>query len=403
MLGLAAAGLGRGIGLDLAQGRTRGTLQNDGGLGLDRRLDRRLVLQLASARVRGGSDGGSFVRGLGQLVLGVGQALGRDGRRALGRDGRLVGRGLSRGFGLVLGRALGCSWNQTAILAGPLIRFLAGVTASADEQVYPLRISNLVATFPNGTSAPIAATDGSITVLAGTSERLSEAGVLNAASLTAGPVAPGEIVTLLGHGIGPAFRAVPEAGPSSLALGGTSVWFDGKQAPLLLASSGQINAIVPYSVAGQTTEIVVRKEGLTAATASVPVGPAAPGIFVLSGNGVGPAAILNEDSTVNSAANPAQRGAVISIFATGAGRMDPPGADGQIGNGASQHPLLQVSVRIGDQDAEVLYAGAAPGLIAGALQVNCRIPLNVAAGVAVSVVFTVGEQTSPAGTTLSIQ
>ena len=294
-------------------------------------------------------------------------------------------------------------WNQTAILAGPLIRFLAGVTASADEQVYPLRISNLVATFPNGTSAPIAATDGSITVLAGTSERLSEAGVLNAASLTAGPVAPGEIATLLGHGIGPAFRAVPEAGPSSLALGGTSVWFDGKQAPLLLASSGQINAIVPYSVAGQTTEIVVRKEGLTAATASVPVGPAAPGIFVLSGNGVGPAAILNEDSTVNSAANPAQRGAVISIFATGAGRMDPPGADGQIGNGASQHPLLQVSVRIGDQDAEVLYAGAAPGLIAGALQVNCSIPLNVAAGVAVSVVFTVGEQTSPAGTTLSIQ
>ena len=294
-------------------------------------------------------------------------------------------------------------WNQTAILSGPLVRFLAGVTATASEQVYPVRLSNLVATFPNGTSAPITATDGSVTVLAGTGERLSEAGVLNAASLTAGPLAPGEIATLLGQGIGPAFPLVPESGPSSLVLGGTSVWFDGKQAPLLLVSSGQINAVVPYSVAGQTTEIVVRKEGLTTVTISVPVGPAAPGIFALSGNGVGPAAILNEDSTVNSAANPARRGALISIFATGAGRMDPPGVDGQIRNDAAQHPLLQVSVRIGGQDAEVLYAGSAPGLVAGALQVNCRIPLSVAAGVAVDVVFTMGERTSPAGTTLSIQ
>ncbi len=38
------------------------------------------------------------------------------------------------------------------------------------------------------------------------------------------------------------------------------------------------------------------------------------------------------------------------------------------------NPVMTVMVKIGGVDAEVLYAGAAPGLISGLLQVNVRIP-----------------------------
>src|SRR5205823_5057782 len=74
--------------------------------------------------------------------------------------------------------------------------------------------------------------------------------VANAASMTAGPVAAGEIVSIFGNGLGP---ATPRAGTISSGafdtiLGGTQVLFDGVAAPLLMAQNNQINAIVPSGV-----------------------------------------------------------------------------------------------------------------------------------------------------------
>ena len=40
--------------------------------------------------------------------------------------------------------------------------------------------------------------------------------------------------------------------------------------------------------------------------------------------------MLNEDFTVNSPANPAARGSILQIFATGEGQTDPPGVDGKL-------------------------------------------------------------------------
>ena len=83
------------------------------------------------------------------------------------------------------------------------------------------------------------------------------ASVVNAASYASGAVAPGELVTIFGTGIGPALPQFPPASspPSTVGttLGNVQVTFDGTPAPLLYGSSGQINAVVPFEVAGQTS------------------------------------------------------------------------------------------------------------------------------------------------------
>jgi uncharacterized protein (TIGR03437 family) len=300
-------------------------------------------------------------------------------------------------------RYLLTGWNQTAILEGPLVRFLVGSTPQAALRESTVTLSNLATTYPNGFSAPLTASGASITVIPGAPVRLVEAGILNAAAFSSGPLAPGEITTLLGTGIGPTAGTSPDRSTSSTVLGGTSVWFDGVPAQLLYADPGQINLVAPFGLTGRTTELVVRNGSLITASVRVPVAAVAPGVFTLSANGTGPAAVLNQNATVNSASNPAARGQIVSIFATGAGAMDPPGRDGALGQGTGQRPILPVSVKIGGIEAEILYAGSPPGLIAGALQVNCRVPANSPTGAAVEVELTVGGVSSGPGTTLSVE
>ena len=89
----------------------------------------------------------------------------------------------------------------------------------------------------------------------------------------------------------------------------------------------------------------------------VPVLPAHPGIFTLDSSGAGQGAILNEDNTFNSAAQPAARGSIIVLFGTGAGQTDPPGEDGKLAEPPFPKPLAPVDVYIYGMKAEILYAG----------------------------------------------
>lgn len=301
-------------------------------------------------------------------------------------------------------RFLVAGWNQNAVPSGPLIQFLAAAAAGGQGQTHEVKLANALAIFPNGGRAPLEVLDGRISVGGAEAEPLTEGGVLNGASLAPGAVAPGEIVTLLGSGIGPAEESQPAGGaPSSLELGGVSVWFAGRPAPLLYAAPGQINAVVPWGVSGSAAEVAVRRQGRTAASTQVRVAAAAPAVFTLSATGVGPGAILNGDGSVNSPERPARRLDAVSIFATGSGLLSPAGADGEMAVLDRQVPVLPLFVRIGGRPAEVLYAGAAPLLVSGVLQVNCVIPASVEPGDAVAVELQVGEFTSPAGATIAIR
>jgi uncharacterized protein (TIGR03437 family) len=60
-------------------------------------------------------------------------------------------------------------------------------------------------------------------------------------------------------------------------------------------------------------------------------------------------------------------------------------------------------VGIANMGAEILYVGGAPGLVAGLLQLNVRIPIDTPSGPRVPLVISVGGNFSPPGVTLAIQ
>ncbi len=241
---------------------------------------------------------------------------------------------------------------------------------------------------------------------AGALTSITAAGIVNAASFTGGAVAPGLIVTIFGTGLGPpalteaTVDAVARAFPTELE--GTRVLFDGAAAPLLYVSATQLSAVTPFGVAGrQFTQIEVETRGVRSAPVFMPVAATAPAIFTQSAQGTGPGAILNQNFTVNGPANPAAPGAFVFLFATGGGVVTPAAADGRLAQGVSS-TVAQVTAEVDGQPAEVFYAGGAPDLIGGVLQVNLRLPANLRPG-NLPVVIRAGETASQAQVTVSVR
>jgi len=229
--------------------------------------------------------------------------------------------------------------------------------------------------------------------------------VVNSASFTSSTIAPGELLTIFGNGIGPAVPAGPlidSQGRISTLLSGYRVTFDGFAAPLLYVSAGQINAVVPFSIAGESTSVLeVTTAGGQRFTAIEPVSAGAPAIFALGTSGQG--AILNGDFSVNSPGRPAARGSWVSIYATGTGVLNPQVADGTL-IPASNLPqsTAAIQVTIGGQPANVNYQGAAPGFAAGLMQINAQVPASAPPGAAVPVTISAGGAASLNTVTMAI-
>ncbi len=199
----------------------------------------------------------------------------------------------------------------------------------------------------------------------------TSASVVNAASYAAGAVAPGEIVTVFGSNFG-----VQES---------TRVSFNDVPATLVYVTATQLAATVPYSVAGaQTTTMLISSNGVTSAPVTLNVTDSVPGFFTVDASGKGQGAALNQDNTVNSASNPAPTGTVVAMYGTGGGTLT-----------ADALPLLtlRVTATVGGVPATVEYAGIAPGLVQGVIQVNIHLPAGVS-GLSVPVVVTVGDKSS---------
>jgi uncharacterized protein (TIGR03437 family) len=99
---------------------------------------------------------------------------------------------------------------------------------------------------------------------------------------------------------------------------------------------------------------------------------------------------------LNSPSNPAARGSIVSVYMTGAGALNPFISDGSLGplTPPFPAPLATVSATIGSMDAPILFAGQAPGLIAGATQVNVQVPQNAPVGAAIPITIYVAGYTS---------
>jgi uncharacterized protein (TIGR03437 family) len=211
--------------------------------------------------------------------------------------------------------------------------------------------------------------------------------VVNSASFQPGSVSPGELVTIFGTNLGPTspvgLQLLP-SGAVSTNIGNTTVTFDGVPAPLTFVSATQINAIVPYEVAGHvTTNVVVTHSGSpSTAPLVLRVADTAPAIFSLTQTGNGQGAIINQNQTVNTPGNPAVKGTVISIYATGEGQLVPGVATGSVTPASLPvpRPIATPTVTIGGQPAQIQFFGEAPGLVSGVLQINAVVPTNIGSG-----------------------
>ena len=152
--------------------------------------------------------------------------------------------------------------------------------------------------------------------------------VKNAAGYQPGVVAPGEIVTFWGTGIGPGTASaaqIDESGFISTVTGGTQVFFDGLPSPMIYASSGQTSAVAPYALEGRaSTEMQVAHNGILSPPVTLPVVPSVPAIFTLDSSGQGQAVAVNySNGQLNSASNPARKGEYVILYITGDGADAP--------------------------------------------------------------------------------
>jgi astacin len=230
---------------------------------------------------------------------------------------------------------------------------------------------------------------------------------LNATPGTTGmAVAPGEIVSIFGANIGPAVGQSTRPGADGrlpTSVEGFSVTFDQLAAPITYAGQNQLNVVVPYGLAGRTTTTVTVRRPAGNLANSVSVSPTFPGIFTANGTGMGPVAALNEDGSINSQSNPAPPGSVVVLYGTGAGVLERSFADGEVMPAQLVSPAARVLVRFDKLSGQVQYAGAAPLLVNGALQVNVVVPPEVVGGGQVPVRLIAGGYSSPPGTTIWIR
>ncbi len=199
--------------------------------------------------------------------------------------------------------------------------------------------------------------------------------VANGATYSENTIAPGEIVSILGSGIGPQTPRTAEldsTGKVATTLGGVTVRVNGQAAPVLYASPSQINAVIPFEAAASTElSIQVVKDATALNTIRATAAAATPGVF----------AIVNPDGTINDPDHPAPKGSTLAVFLTGVGLMQPVAETGSIGKGntriaASVSATLRAFVT-GTQSViplEIAYAGDAPAAVQGFAQVNVRLP-----------------------------
>jgi uncharacterized protein (TIGR03437 family) len=231
---------------------------------------------------------------------------------------------------------------------------------------------------------------------------IQDNGIRNAASGVFGPIAPGEMVTILTSGVNLSDTnrmQLNAAGRMVTTLGEVRAFFGGTEAPLLYVNSSEIGAIVPFDVAGKSTVAVrVEYQGAQSQTVDMQLAATAPAVFTLAGLPNGPGLIANDPYTMNSKDNPAAEGSAVTIYWTGGGQTDPPGIDGQIEKFPLPRVIAPLSITIGGKLADLRYAGAVPYGWAGLLIAEVVVPAGSASTDPIPVVVTAGGVSSPDNT-----
>lgn len=206
-------------------------------------------------------------------------------------------------------------------------------------------------------------------------------------------LAPGMLLTLYGVNIGPTDPVIAPAFNNRLStqLGEVEVTVNGIAAPLLYVSRTQINLQVPNRTGTSGRAVIeVRHRNQLRATQNGTLAEAVPGFF--------PLGAIHPDGTLNSDLNPAPRGEILVLYATGIGRLTPEPVDGQLTIDAPfPTPVLPTQLTIGGAPTPIVWMGAAPGF-PGVIQINFRSPSGFFPAGPHPVRLRVGQATTEAST-----
>jgi uncharacterized protein (TIGR03437 family) len=203
----------------------------------------------------------------------------------------------------------------------------------------------------------------------------------HSATLQSSAIAPGTIMTIFGDHLGPATGVsfTIQDGHAPFTLAGTSITVDGMPAPLLYAQDNQLNFVAPFALRTDGAKVPIC---VTAnATSSCLYAPTVPNAaaFYFVNNRV---AAINQDGTINSPDHPAHAGSYVSLYFTGAGKLEGSTPDGGIA-GLPVQQIVNAEVTSGFRfspacvsacQTDVLFVGAVPTLIYGANVVIVRLP-----------------------------
>lgn len=222
---------------------------------------------------------------------------------------------------------------------------------------------------------------------------INSGGVINAASFSSGPVAPGSIAAVFGLNLSSSEQSAQSI-PLPVELGGARLTANGTiSAPLFFVMAQQMNAQIPWELPGQGSVGFSAQLGpLASPPVQTQLVAHSPGLFTLTSSGTGQGAVLiagtgsiaaPEGAYPNS--RPALAGEPLAIFGTGFGAVTNQPVTGA---GAGAMPLAETIskpiVRIGGIPAQVTFSGLAPGFV-GLNQVNAIVPQIASVGSGVEV------------------
>jgi len=233
----------------------------------------------------------------------------------------------------------------------------------------------------------------------GRQPQFTSSSLVNAASFRPG-IVPGGLATIFGTGLMEAIsKIVLPSGVTS--FNGTTVRIAGIAAPLLALAPGaleQINFQVPFEIPpGQLVSVEVENNGTKTTVQNVAVFSVQPGIFeVPQGQGKIGAVLHADDGSLVTAANPADLGEALSLYFTGGGALNDPGAATGV-LGPADPPLTTAGttdVLLAGVKTEVLFSGYAPFFM-GLYQANFVVPPDALCG-QLSLAVVVSATPSPA-------
>ena len=229
---------------------------------------------------------------------------------------------------------------------------------------------------------------GCVLTAQGQTPAFTSTGVLNAASQTAGPIAPGMLAFINGSNLGSSIsKDCAVTLPVPTTCNGVSVLVNGQLAPVVYSAASELEFQVPFNVSGSSATIQVTSTVsgtlLSSAIVTVPAAATAPALYASNG---GAYYWDNQQTGISPEFSTAvQPGDTLELYGTGFGATNPVVAAGISGPYPLAVCVAAVTVTINGSAALVQTAGLLPPdspaqLPPGADEAVFTVPAGLAPG-----------------------